>query len=302
MQAWSPVQMSASTPNFSLTTRSPDLIALASRRLHAALLVEHAFGGGDDDLRPLVLRRQRLAQSVAHPADVVGAVDLPHPVRADALDRVDDAVVGLAARIERARGGNVLPAGRGRIKVVDDERHAVVLVEHGVADRGGQAIVPEAAVAEHRDRTLARRHVEGRGRGRAQAVAHRRRADVEGRQDREQMAADVGGDVMRPELLLRPASSRRRSAAPGSRCRSPADAAARPRRAPSRADRTGPARDRAAAGRCRATRGRGATRNSVTPLIITGAVYSPPIGSTSLPETFVWMSRRRRIVLRSRSI
>ncbi len=151
---------------------------------------------------PLLARRQRLAQRVAHLGDVVGAIDLPHPFRADAAHRVDDAVVGLAPRVERARRQNVLAAGRGRIEIVDDQRHAVMLVEHGVADRGGEAVVPEAAVAHHRDRALVGRHVEGRGRGGPEAVAHRRRADVERRQDREQMAADVGGDVVLPELLL----------------------------------------------------------------------------------------------------
>ena len=30
MQAWSPVQMSSSTPNFGFTTRSPPLIALST--------------------------------------------------------------------------------------------------------------------------------------------------------------------------------------------------------------------------------------------------------------------------------
>ncbi len=60
---------------------------LGELRLHAALLVQHAFRRGDDDLRPGSSDGQRLAQRVAHLADVVGAVDLAHPRRADALRR-----------------------------------------------------------------------------------------------------------------------------------------------------------------------------------------------------------------------
>ena len=44
--------------------------------------------------------------------------------------------------------------------------------------------------------------VEGRGRGRPEPIAHGGGADIEGRHDREQMAADIGGDVVRAELLL----------------------------------------------------------------------------------------------------
>src|SRR5579864_4120558 len=49
--------------------------------------------------------------------------------------------------IERARGHDVLAAGRRRIEIIDDHDHAVVLVVDGVADRGGKPVVPEAAVA-----------------------------------------------------------------------------------------------------------------------------------------------------------
>ncbi len=44
--------------------------------------------------------------------------------------------------------------------------------------------------------------VEGRCGGGAKAVAHRRRADVEWRIDREKMAADVGCDMVRAEFLF----------------------------------------------------------------------------------------------------
>ncbi len=172
------------------------------QRLHAPLLVQHAFRRGDDDLRPLFLRRQRLAQGVAHVRDVVGAVDLAHPFGADALHRLDDRMLGRTRTVVGARGGDVLAAGRGGIIIVDHDDHAVVLVEDGVADAAGQPVMPEAAIAHDRDRALARRNVEGGGRRRAQPVAHGGGADIERRQDREQMAADIGGDMVRAELLL----------------------------------------------------------------------------------------------------
>jgi hypothetical protein len=45
------------------------LDGLVHLRLHAALLVQHAFGGGDDDLGALVLGRERF-QRVTYVADV----------------------------------------------------------------------------------------------------------------------------------------------------------------------------------------------------------------------------------------
>src|SRR5262245_43484441 len=121
------------------------------QRLHAALLVEHAFRRGDDDLGSLFFRRQRLAQRVAHALDVVGAVDLAHPFCADALYRLDDRMLGRTRTVVGARRRNVLTAGRGGIIVVDHHDHAVMLVEDGVTDAAGQPVVPEAAVAHHRN-------------------------------------------------------------------------------------------------------------------------------------------------------
>ncbi len=139
-------------------------LRLGDQRFDAALLVEHAFRGGDDHLGALLGRRQRFAQRVAHLGDIVGAVDLPHPIDADTLDRIGDGVVGRSARIVGARRQDVLSArGRG-IVVIDDQDHAILLVEDGIADAAGQAVMPEPAIAHHRDRTLARGHVEGRGR------------------------------------------------------------------------------------------------------------------------------------------
>jgi hypothetical protein len=76
---------------------------LLEQRFHPALLVEHALRGGDDHFRAALLGGERIAQDVAHPAHVIGAVEMAHPFDAHALHRADDRVVGGACRVERAR-------------------------------------------------------------------------------------------------------------------------------------------------------------------------------------------------------
>src|SRR5215216_6348732 len=73
----------------------------------AALLVEHAFGCGDDDLGAFLARGQRLAQGVAHARHIIGAIDPAHPVDADTLDRILDAMPGRASLVAGPRGKDV---------------------------------------------------------------------------------------------------------------------------------------------------------------------------------------------------
>jgi hypothetical protein len=174
---------------------------LGHQRLDAALAVELAFRLRDQHLGPLFGRHQRIADRIAHPCDVIGARHRPGPADADAAHRLFDRVVGLAVRRLGARGQDVLPARRRGITVVDDDRQIVVLVEDGIADAGGQAVMPEPAIAHDGNRTLVTRF-ERRRAGGAQPIAHRGVADVERRQDREQVAADVGRDVERAQFLL----------------------------------------------------------------------------------------------------
>src|SRR6516225_1801241 len=62
--------------------------------------------------------------------------------------------------------------------------------------------MPEAAIAHDRDDALVGFGVEG-GRSRAtEPVAHGGRADIEGRQDREEMAADVAAHMVWAEFAL----------------------------------------------------------------------------------------------------
>ena len=100
------------------------------------------------------------------------------------------------------RGGQLLRAGGGAVAVLHDHQDAVVLVEHGVGDAGGQAVVPEAAVAHHRHRALGEHRVHRRVGGEAQAIAEHGVADVERRQRGEEVAADVGREVELAALLL----------------------------------------------------------------------------------------------------
>src|SRR5690606_24472190 len=151
---------------------------LAHQRTLAPLAVQHALGLSDQHLRSLLRRGQRLLQRAAHALDVVGAPDRPDPLDADAAHRVLDLVSGTAGAVLGARRRNVLAAGRRGVVVLDHDGDVVALVEHGIGDAAGEPVVPETAVAHDADRALASGHVQRAGRGRAEAVAHRRVPDV----------------------------------------------------------------------------------------------------------------------------
>ena len=149
------------------------------------------------------------------------------------------------------------------------------------------------------DRALVRLDIERRRAGAAEPVAHRGRADVERRQDREQVAADVAADVVRPELALDQLHGGEDRPLRDSRCRTTAGADAHVRSVAFRAaaSRTAPSFDGAGAAVRRARpRGRRAT-NAFTPSRTTAPVYSPAIGSMPLPSMRVCTSARRRMVL-----
>ena len=184
---------------------------LAHQRLLAALLVEHALAtarsapsgpsrssSAPPSARRACRRRRRCGASCC-------THFTPTPRTACSI-----AWPVLRVGFVRVRRQDVLAAGRRGVVVVDDDRQVVAAVEDRVGDAAGQAVVPEAAVAHHRDRALASppAALSADGAGGAEAVAHRRVAEVERRQDREQVAADVGADVVRRRARARPASSR----------------------------------------------------------------------------------------------
>ncbi len=179
-----------------------------------------------------------------------------------------------------------LPAGRGGIAVVDDDGEIIVAIEHRVADAAGQSIVPEPAVTHHRDGPLAGAAPEGRGARGAESISHRRVADVERRQDRKQVAADIGADVMLAQLALDKLHRREE--------RTFRTASAEPGRALRHLFRqrgVGHGRLRCLGHRCHCD------RNFATPSFTTCPVYSPALGKISFPAIRVCRSARRRIVL-----
>src|SRR5262249_2328018 len=142
--------------------------------------------------------------------------------------------------------------------------------------------------------------------GAAEAVAHGGIADVEWRQHREQMAADITADVMCAELALDELHRRKDRplrAAGAERGRAPVHVAGdrflrpgAPRRRrrpppPSRADEAGVPPSSATRS------GRKLVTNLPSPSLPTPPVYSPAIGSMPLPSTRVCTSARRRMVL-----
>ncbi len=122
----------------------------------AALPIQHAFRGCDDDLGALLGRGHRLLERAAFMrVEIVGAIDDTQPFDADALYRLGDRMFRALRAVTGARGENVLAARGRRIAVVDDHQHIVGFIEHPVADARGEAVVPEAAIAHHRDGALA---------------------------------------------------------------------------------------------------------------------------------------------------
>ena len=62
MQEWSPVQVSASTPNLLAHHALAFFLHLAHQGFHAALLVQGAFTLRDDHLGTFFLRRERFLE------------------------------------------------------------------------------------------------------------------------------------------------------------------------------------------------------------------------------------------------
>src|SRR5262249_54566086 len=70
-----------------------------------------------------------------------------------------------------------------------------------ISDAAGQAVMPEASVAHHADRALVGLAGVECGSARpAETIAHRRRAQIEWREDRKKMAPDVAAHMMRAQF------------------------------------------------------------------------------------------------------
>ena len=82
-------------------------------------------------------------------------------------------------------------AGGGGVAVVHDHQHAVIIIEDGVGDAAGQAIVPEAAIAHDGDDPPFHVRPDAAGTGQTETVTQHRIADVERRQGGEGVTADI---------------------------------------------------------------------------------------------------------------
>ena len=100
-------------------------------------------------------------------ADAIGA-HRAQPFDAERTQRLLGAEPGRHAGAIGAARGQILLAGRRCVAVLHDGENAVTFVEHVGGDAGDQPVVPEAAVAHHRDRTLG--HVRSDGRRRLRAT------------------------------------------------------------------------------------------------------------------------------------
>ena len=206
---------SSSTPKRVRTARAAGLQALVEPRPKAALAHELAFAVRHDDLEPPRFSGQGGAQGVHHLLHGVGP-DPAHPLHPDAAQGVLDALARPRARFgegaageragSRLRSGmgrrDRLSAGCGGVSVVHDDEHVVGLVVDRARDAGGEAVVPEPAVAHDAHGTLAHVGADGGRARQPQPVAEHGVADVEGRQCGERMATDVGAHVHVPDLAL----------------------------------------------------------------------------------------------------
>src|ERR1700728_4150947 len=101
------------------------------------------------------------------------------------------------------RRRNVLAARGCGIAVVHDDGNGIVLVEHGISDAAGQAVVPEAAVPHDGYGAFAPLAAAQRRPARGpQPIAHDARAHIEGRQRRKGVAADVPAHMHPAQFLL----------------------------------------------------------------------------------------------------
>src|SRR5882762_4091998 len=121
---------------------------------HAPGSIQLTLAFRDDYLGSLVRRRQGLAQRVDALLHLV-RLNRPHPLDADAAHRALDRIVGLSILRLRPRRWDVLTTGRRGVAVIHDDHDGIVLIEDGISNTAGQAVVPEAAVPHDRYRALA---------------------------------------------------------------------------------------------------------------------------------------------------
>src|ERR1700723_1675068 len=165
---------------------APPPLALLGHALQhgrdAPLAIQLALALRDDDLGSLIVRRQGFAQRVDAFLHLV-RMDCAHPIHTHAAHGPFDRIAALSILHISPRRGNVLAArGRG-IAVVHDDGDGIVLVEHGIADAAGQAVMPEAPVPHDGYGTPASlAAAQSRAARGPQPIAHDARTRIERRQ------------------------------------------------------------------------------------------------------------------------
>jgi hypothetical protein len=228
------------------------------------------------------------------------------PLHAQALERVLDGLVGVhqAQRLVAGvllglvvgRVEDVLRAGGRGVAVLEDQQHRVVAVEQRALHAGQQPVVPEAAVAHDGQHPSAHVRRHPRAAGQAHAIAQDGVAGGKRLEGGEGVAADVGRHMQRAHRLLRQLDGREH------RPLRAADAKARRAGGQRRGQafrHLGAALRLPSSQACTdAVSNCGSTwfSQAARPAAITSTVYSPPMGSRSLPCRGVWMSRRRSSV------
>src|SRR5882672_1135960 len=175
---------------------------LPENRRHAPGSIQLALAFRDDDLGSLVRRRQRLTQRVDALLHLV-RLHRPHPFDAHAAHGALDRVVALSILHLRPRRWDVLAAGCRGVAVIHDDRDGIVLIEHGISNAAGQAVVPKTAVPHDRYRAFAAlAAAQGRPARGTQPITHDAGTHVERRESGERVAADIGAHMHAAQLFL----------------------------------------------------------------------------------------------------
>src|ERR1700686_563771 len=164
--------------------------------------IQLALAFRNDDLGSLVRRRPGLTQRVDARLHLV-RLNPPHPFNSHAAHRALDRIPALSILYVRPRGRDVLTAGGRGVAVVHDDRHGIMLIEDGISNAAGQAVVPEAAVSHDRYRALAAlAAAQCRPARGTQTISHDAGSHVKRRQSGERGAAGNGAHLYAAQLFL----------------------------------------------------------------------------------------------------
>jgi hypothetical protein len=168
---------------------------LAHQRLFPALLIQHAFRGGDHDLWSVGFCLQCFKERITHLRNIVSARDVLYPIDADTADRLFDRMLGGTSCDIAGGRQHILSTGRRSITVIDNEYHAVGLVEDLMTDAADETGMPKTTVSNYGNGTLAVLPGQWRRTRAAYAITDIGVTEVERLKRCESMASDVVTDM-----------------------------------------------------------------------------------------------------------